>query len=196
MPFQDHHLIYPHTLSHDEVCKRIAAVLARSKNSDVLADPRFGWDHFIWRVCYEYDLNPAWVLISLQRERSLEGKAATDVHDWLYALGYVGQDGPGTKNERWNGLAVQIWLCIHQTAWIAGFGLGEAYGVNANVRPGATRWNPNNPQKIQLYTAPDVKGPVITPGSMHQHVVLTYTPHAEAEDRAGQLLHEVCPEFE
>ncbi len=193
---QDRHFVYPHELAHDEVCARVLAVLKRSKNFDVLADPRLGLDHFIWRTCLEYDLNPAWPLLSMQRERSLLGVKADDVHDYLFALGYVGQDGAGTKNERWNGLAVQLWLCIHQTAWIAGFGLGAAYGVQLNLRPTARRWDSRFPSKIQLYTAPNVRGDLYLPKSLSEHVVLTYTPHAEALPRAGELLHQFVPEFE
>lgn len=195
--FQDKHLVYPHQLGMDDVLARITAVLGRSKNAQVLADPRLGLDHLIWRVCLEYDLNPAWPLISLQRERSLLGSPAEDIHAWLYALGYVGQDGPGTVNHRWDGLAVQLWLCVHQTAWIAGFGEDEAYGLSLNLRPGAARWEgPAKAVPIQLYTAPNVKGEIYTPTCMAEHVVYSYTPHLEALPLAGQLLHQFAPEFE
>jgi hypothetical protein len=192
----DQHFIYPHALPHDEVVRRISAVLGRSKNADVLADPRYGWDRLIWRLCLEYGLNPAWVLLSLQRERGLLQRPAAALHDWQYALGYVGQDGPGQANPRWNGLAVQLWLCVHQTAWIAGFGPAEAYGMAANLRPGASRWNPAAPTSIQLYGAPGVPAQPYTPAALHEHVILTYTPHLDELVLAGQLLHDNAPEFE
>lgn len=193
---QDHHFIYPHNLDPDAVCTKIEAVLARSKNADVLADERWGLANGIARWCREYDFGPAWVLISLQRERSLLGLKATDVHDYLYALGYVGQDGPGTKNPRWNGLIPQTWLCVHQSAWLAGFGSGDQYGVLQQIRPEARRWNPNNPSPIQLYSAPNVKDKVIIPASLTEHVVYSYTPHAEAMPKASEYLHDFAPEFE
>ncbi len=205
---QDKHFIYPHELSHDEVCARIDAILARSPNAHArfdeatqtffpgLCDPLQGLTHGIWRWCYEYDLNPAWVMISLQRERSLLGKKADGIHDFLYAFGYVGQDGPGTRNERWNGLTPQAWLCIHQSAWIAGFGSIDAYGVKENLHPTAARWNPSHPSPIQLFKAPNVKGDLYVPCNLAEHVILTYTPHMEAISSASSILHQFSPEFE
>lgn len=195
MMLLDRHIVYPHGLSDDQVMGRIDAVLQRSPNAARFMDPATGFTHAMWRWCLEYDLNPAWTLISLQRERSLLGKLSTDIHDWLYAFGYVGHDGAGTINPKWNGLVPQLWLCIHQSAWISSFGLPECYGVKENLRPGATRWNPRRPAPIQLYGAPNVKDKLYTPASLPEHLILTYTPHAEAVAKAGQILQQFAPEF-
>lgn len=209
MPFTDAQLLYPHELTHDQVLAKIDAVLARSPNAGTfvdpltgethpgLADPALGFAHAMWRLCLEYGLNPAWCLVSLQRERSLLGKKATSIQDFIYAFGYVGQDAPGQKNPRWNGLFPQLWLCVHQSAWIAGIGSSSNYGVTENLRPGARRWfSPAAAQPIQLYSAPGMLDKMIVPTSMKQHVILTYTPHAAAEDTADQCLHQFAPEFE
>jgi hypothetical protein len=141
-------------------------------------------------------MGPAWPLLSLQRERGLLGHPASDIHDWLYAEGYVGQDGPGTVNHRWDGLVPQLWLNIHQTAWLGGHGSPDAYGVFANIHPGAGRWDAGHPSPIQLYTTPGVKGSWYTPRSEAEHCVLSYTPHAESMDLAGKLLSQFAPEFQ
>lgn len=192
---QDRHIVYPHLLTDDQVLARIDAVLQRSPNRARLTDPANGFSHAMWRWCLEYDLNPAWALVSLQRERSLLGRLSENLQDWLYAFGYVGHDGAGTINPRWNGLVPQLWLCIHQSAWIGGFGAPECYGVQRNLRPGATRWNPLQPSRIQLYEAATVRGAIVTPASRAEHLILTYTPHAESIPKAGQLLEQFAPEF-
>lgn len=192
MQIEDKHFIYPHELSDDDVIARIVSVFKRSPNAAVFLDEKYDIPNSIWRWCKEYDLNPAWPLISLQRERSLLGKLATSPSDWDFACGYVGQDAPGTKNKRWNGLVNQLWLCIHQTAWLAGFGVPDNYGVKENLHPRAPRWIPAHDQPIKLL---DVEPRVVTPCNIAEHVIYTYTPHAEAFPRAGQLLSQFVAEF-
>lgn len=189
------HFIYPHDLEKDEVIRRMTAVLSRSPNAGRFLNPDMGLVAAVWRWCLEYDFNPAWWLVSLERERGLLRTLSTNPHDWLYALGYVGQDGAGTVNPRWNGLIPQSWLCIHQTAWIAGFGQPSNYGVLDNLHPHAARWNANNPEPIQLYSSPNVKDKTVVPTSLSQHVILSYTPHAQAEDVADNILKRDLPEF-
>ena len=197
MILQDKHIYYPHELTHNDVCDRIQSVLEKSPNCDVLADPRLGLAHYIWRTCLEYGVNPAVPLISLQRERSLLGRKSENPQDFVFACGYVGKDGPGTVNERWNGLTVQLFLCIRQSGWISGVGPKEAYGVLASLWPGVgERWTVAHPmQPIQLYDSASQPAGTYVPKTLAEHWSLTYTPHKEAPATNGAILEQFVSEF-
>lgn len=197
MILQDKHIYYPHELTHDDVCQRIQAVLEKSPNAEILADPQLGLAHYIWRECLEHGISPAVPLMSLERERSLLGRLSTDSHDYLYACGYVGKDGPGTVNHRWDGLVTQLFLCIRQSGWIAGVGPKEAFGVLASLWPTVgERWTTSHPmQPIQLYSSPTTPAGTYVPKTLAEHWSLTYTPHKESPATNATILEQFAPEF-
>ena len=194
---QDKHIYFPHELDPDDVCSRIQAVLEKSPNADVLADPRLGLNHYIWRECLEHGISPVVPLMALERERSLLGNKSTNPHDFTFACGYVGHDGPGTVNPRWNGLIVQLFLCIRQAGWVAGVGPAEMFGYLQSIWPTVgERWTTSHPmQAIQLYGAPNLETEKYVPKILAEHVCLTYTPHVEALAVNAKIVEQFIPEF-
>lgn len=198
---QDKHFLYPDNLPPAVVVAMIQTVLNRAPaNQDVWQNPGRRIANVIYRWCEEWGVNPAWVLVGLQRERGLYTKPAT-AHDFDFALGFVGKDGPGTVNELWNGLEQQIILCARGTGWL--MGRGNNYGWRPGLAPTVRRWVPGQPQHIQLLGDDHLpaKGPdgILLPShlcaDLAEWVQLSYTPHAQVLDLNQSILERWAPEF-
>jgi hypothetical protein len=170
-------LVYPDHLAPEDVVRRIGACLEGAEaNGDVLLHPGLKWQNFIHRVCFEYGLHPVMPLVALQRERSLLGHEA-NTRDYDFALGVVGQDAPGTSNERWNGLPNQLFLGIRSMAWLANIGPTSNFGWRPGIAPSKRRWINGASNFVQLFTD------ACQPGEHHlcadraEYVQLCYTPH-------------------
>ncbi len=203
MALEDKHILYPDHLVPPDVVARIQAVLNRAKaNKAIWLDEKMDWENFIFRTCFEWGINPAWVLVSLQRERSLFGQEG-DERDFDFAQGFVGQDAPGTANTRWNGLPTQIFLAARGAGWLSG--RGEGFGWRPGLRSaGVRRWQEGKENTVQLLgadhqAAKDPKtGKVLPPhvcGSVAEYIQLMYTPHLEVLGVNQSILSQWAPEF-
>jgi len=180
-------LLYPDTLDPRDIVSRVRACLAKAEyNKDVWCDPRMDWQNYIQRVCWEYGIHPAMVLVSLQRERSLFGQQA-DERDFDFALGVVGQDAPGTTNERWNGLPNQILLGARTMAWLAGIGPEANFGFRPGLYPNAARWVDGGPNEVKLYTAYKWDGRLHPATTRSEYAQLCFTPHLEVLETNEQI---------
>ncbi len=194
MPLLDKHILYPDDLAPAEVVAKIQAVLRRAKaNQDLWLDEKMDWENFIFRAAFEWGVNPAWILVSLQRERSLFGQEG-DAHDFDFAEGFVGRDEPGTTNERWNGLPTQIFLAARGTGWLTG--RGESFGWREGLRSkGVARWQPGRANKVQLFNDDHSNGENHLCTTVAEFVQLSYTPHLKVLAVNQTILGQWAPEF-
>lgn len=172
------HLLYPDRLDPADVVARVRACLEGAEaNRVLLLDPGMDWQNFIHRVCFEYGVHPIMPLIAMQRERSLLGQPA-DAKDYDFALGVVGQDAPGTVNERWNGLPTQIFLGIRAMAWLGNIGPLANFGWRPGIAPSKPRWSDKGPNEIQLYSETSTEAGVpYRCSDRTRYVQLSFTPH-------------------
>ena len=168
---------YPEEVSPQDMVNRIAWVLKGAEaNQDVWQDQRMDWANFIQRESWKKGVNPAWVLVSLQRERSLLGQKGED-HDFDFAQGVVGQDSPGSVNERWNGLPTQIMLSVECAAWLGGIGLSSNFGYRPGLWPTQPRWPYG--KVVKLYDSDHKPIGFHNCLSLEEYVQLSFTPHLE-----------------
>jgi hypothetical protein len=182
------HLLYPEALNPGEVVSMIQATLDdATANRDVWDDPRFDWANFIYRICLEYGINPAWPLISLQREQSLLSKPGTP-RAFQFANGVVGQDAPGTANNLWSGLPNQIFLSVRSMAWSLNVGPAAAFGCRPGLYPTWRRWGQS--QSVILYDLQTHKPqePAYLCAVPEDYGQLLFTPHLEVIPENANIL--------
>ncbi len=177
MQLEDRHILYPEDLTAADVVARIRRCLdAAPANQDVWADPRMDWDNKIQRECWKMGVHPIWPLVTLQRERSLFGRAGKP-RDFDYAGGVVGQDEPGTVNSTWNGLPTQIDMCIRSMAWSANIGPRQNFGYRPGLWPTWTRWVDGGNNTVKLYNEKHELVQVYTTKTRAEYGQLKFTPH-------------------
>ena len=189
----DTHILYPDFLQPEDVVGKIKAVLSRAhSNNEVWTDPKMKWENFIFRASFEWGINPAWLLIGLQRERSLFGQEG-DEKDFNFAEGFVGKDGPGTVNERWDGLPTQLFLAARGTAWLACRGFN--FGWRGGIAPSVPRWRVGSHNQIMLLGDDHQETGMHECETMAEFVQLSYTPHLKVLDVNHSILEQWAPEF-
>ncbi len=182
MLLTDQHFLFDESMPSAEAIRRIKAVFANPlvKNKDVWQDERLDVANSIYYTALEYWINPIWLLVCLQRERSLLGQVGDD-RDFDFAMGFVGQHGPGSKNECWNGLGNQIQLAARSSAWSLGGRPEVAFrrGGPAGKLPTWARWKDGGVVVDLLNDKPpyDVVEKHKTT-SRAEHVQLVFTPTA------------------
>lgn len=180
---ENRHLFYPDALTPADVVAKVKDCLnMATANRDVLCDPRMDWENYIQRVCLEYGVHPIMPLVAMQRERSLLGKQAESEQDFNFALGVVGQDTPGTVNERWNGLPTQILLAVRTMAWLADIGPASNFGFRPGIAPTHERWNYKTQNLVRLYNSDSTPGGLANCPEQATYVQLCFTPHLEVLD--------------
>lgn len=170
---------WPKGASWLAMAERVKACLAESPELGPLCDdPKFRLHLLISRTCLEYGLHPAWLLVSLCRERSLlrGTEAFTTPKDYDYACGFVGSDAPGTTNPGWNGLTNQIWRCARHTAWYLGMAPKQCFGYEPGLWPTQPRWGES---KSVWLTTDKVWHKC---QGADEYAQLMYTPHLEVLD--------------
>lgn len=176
------HLLYPDHLPPALVAEKVRACLEGAEaNRLLLLDPGMDWHNFIHRACFEYGVHPIMPLVAMQRERSLLGQPA-DARDYDFALGVVGQDAPGTVNERWNGLPTQIFLGVRSMAWLANIGPGANFGWRPGISPTKRRWSNTEENNVRLYTSDNREGELYRCADRAVYTQLCFTPHLEVLD--------------
>ena len=188
----DRHVLYPDTLDFAEVvalCQR--TIDGFKANRSAWLDERMDWENFIPLVCLEYGVNPGWVFTCMQRERSLLGKEATD-RDFDFALGVVGQDGPGTVNERWNGLPSQILRAVRLSAYWAGTWKPRRKGLEPSKEAVFVDGCPNPVDMLDKIGRPigayNVKDKA-------EYIQLQFTPHMEVLATNNAIYQKWAPLF-
>lgn len=193
MKLEDRHILYPESLEFQAVVSACQETIQGFKaNRAVWLDERMDWENFIPLVCLEYGINPGWVFTCLQRERSLLGKEGSD-RDFDFAAGVVGQDGPGTVNERWNGFPSQILRAVRLSAWLAGVSAPpRRKGLNPSSE---ARWQDGQANRVDML---DPKGRPVgayTAQNRAEYVQLQFTPHMEVLATNGSIFEKWCPLF-
>lgn len=178
------HFIFPDNLTPISVIGMIKNVLNSDdvQNKEIWNDPKMDWANYIYWVSLEYWINPIWILVSLQRERSLLGKHGEE-RDFDFAQGFVGQHGPGTKSESWDGLPSQIQLSARCSSWSLGRRPTESFrrGSHLGILPSWSRWNGSGIE-IDLYsdkTFQPIKKKLIC--DVAEYVQLVFTPTEQWE---------------
>lgn len=179
--------IYPEHLPPAEVIRRIKTIFGLSDERERLLNEKDKFYNHLHREAWIYQVNPFWLLVSLQREQSLlgnDGRAATD-RAWSHALGVVGQQTAGTVNETWDGFSTQITMAARTTTWLAGISPVGAMG-NPKLIPSARRWGTVT-QKLRGGISVDLLDLAGKPvGSkfcktMESYVQTAYTPRADKD---------------
>ncbi len=192
---EDRHILMPEEVNAADMVEKIRLTLAGAKaNKAVWADACMDWENFIFRACLEWGVNPGWVLMSFQRERSLLGQVA-DERDFDFAQGVVGQDGPGTVNKRWNGLPNQIFLSARTVGWLSG--RGSNFGYRSGLQPSAQRWTGTyHRNTVRLYgTDNKPTADLHICKTVAEFVQLSFTPHLEVLETNGKIMRDWCPLF-
>jgi hypothetical protein len=189
----DKHILYPEELDFATVVERCRKTLLDAKaNSVVWLDERMDWENFIPLVCLEYGISPGWVFTCLQRERSLLGKDASE-RDFDFAAGVVGQDGPGTINERWNGLPSQIMRAVRLSAWFAGNGpMPRRKGLEPSKE---ARWQDGCPNSLELLDDKGKSLGLYNAKSKAEYVQLQFTPHLDVLNKNDLIYYKWAPLF-
>lgn len=190
---QDKHILYPDDLNFAAVVAACQETIAGIRaNRSVWLDERMDWENFIPLVCLEYGIHPGWVFTCLQRERSLLGKEGSD-RDFDFAAGVVGQDGPGTVNERWNGFPSQILRAVRLSGHFAG---ASGHPRRKGLEPSReSRWMEGCPNSVDML---DPKGLPIGPYTCKtraEYVQLQFTPHMEVLATNAAIYEKWCPLF-
>ncbi len=184
MRLANEHFIFQEDLTPAETIRRIGAVLANPalKNKGIWLDERMDWENFIFWTALEYWINPIWLLVSLQRERSLFGQEG-DEKDFDFAQGFVGKHSPGTLNETWNGLPSQLQLAARASSWSLGLRPMESFrrgSLKGNL-PSWKRWQDGGIE-IELYSDTTFKAvSKHFAGTRAEYVQLVFTPTANWE---------------
>lgn len=171
---QDSEFIWPSGESFYTMVSKVQACLQQSPTLKPLCDDaRWRLHTFLTRTCQEYNVHPIWLLVSLQRERSVLRASDPQQRDFDFATGFVGSDAPGTVNSAWNGLTNQIWRCARHTGWFAGNGPNEAYGWSKELWPSQARWS-GKPLEVPIQG----QGPYLCK-SLAEYIQLLYTDHLD-----------------
>lgn len=189
MRFTDKHLFYDESLSPEQQLQAIKRVLDRSKSGVELMIHGYGIAELIHRACWHFGVSPLWILVSIQRERSILGQLA-DSTDLMYACGVVNQDEAGTANPLWLGLATQIFMGARTAAWLAGIGPQEAFGYRKGLWPTPGRWGMTDSllgKKIELRTPRTT----VRASSASEYMQLSYTPHLDVLTTNGNILESI-----
>jgi hypothetical protein len=179
----DEHIKYDESILATEQLRRIKHILGSSKSGVELCINGYGIPELIHRTCWHFGVSPLWLLVSLQRERSILGKLA-DSDDLNIACGVTNQDEPGMANPLWSGLATQIFMCAKSAAWLGGIGSDDAFGYRDGLWPSAPRW--------PRFRMVDLKEPQMSHvcGTMAEYVQLSYTPHYPVLEANSKILNE------
>lgn len=143
-------------------------------------------------VCRQWNISPAWVAVSLQREQSLltAEHAAGKLKALEAASGFVGQDSGRVDRPGYYGVYDQVYRCVEQTAWLLGVLPPECWRelIRTSGRP--ARWRPGikleggveglPPTLILGASTTHQDGSIwseYTPLTAGEYVQLMYTPH-------------------
>lgn len=191
---QDRHILWNEAWKLADVEGMLRTTIAAFKgNSAFWTDAREDWENWFALQGLEYGVNPGWLLVCTQRERSLVGKDGED-KDFDFAAGVVGQDGPGTVNTGWNGFVSQITRAARITAWHGGIDWApRRRGVEPSSLP---RWRQDGINSVVLR---DDKGDIL-PGihlcnSRAELAQLRFTPHLKVLDANENLMRGLAPLF-
>lgn len=185
MLLEDKHFLFDESMKSADGIRMIRGVFENKevKNKDIWLDERLDVPNSIYYTALEYWINPIWLLVCLQRERSLLGQVG-DNRDFDFAMGFVGQHGPGSKNESWNGLGNQIQLAARSSAWSLGSRPEVAFrrGGPAGKLPSWKRWKEGGVELELLSDKPPYQALTKhTTTSRAQHVQLVFTPTSNWE---------------
>lgn len=162
-------------------------LLAKSALGLWVTDPSIGGNlaEFIALTCRNWNVNPAWVMVSAQREQSTLTTKSEDFkkssrNAWL---GFVGQDVGRTAKPGYYGVYTQVERCCEQTAWLRGAEHRLHWPYYVLKAKSAERWAPG--VKISVEGVPDpktglsVKGrwSPYQPEDAGEYIQLAYTPH-------------------
>lgn len=179
MRLTDNHFLYPDNVEPAALIQCIQNVLDNPavKNKGVWRDERYDWENALCFESMDAWVNPIWLLVSLQRERSLFGQEG-DEKDFDFAQGVVGQHAPGTRKETWNGLPAQLKLSLRTASWAMGQRPEVCFrrGSMAGKVPQHKRWTAGGVE-IDLYSDTTYKpvGKHLCK-TMAEYVQLVFTP--------------------
>jgi hypothetical protein len=185
---------YPDGASWQEMAGKVAACLkALSPTLALLVDdPKWHIHNYIARICLEYGIHPIWILVSLQRERSVLQGAEPTAQDFNLACGFVGSDAPGTLNPAWNGLANQIWRCARHSAWYGALAPKACFGYEIGIWPKqARRWDDWHEKTPEI----EIDGKPHACATRAEYIQLSYTPHLGVLQRNDLILRAIAPYF-
>lgn len=189
MRLEDKHLVYDESIPPAEQLRRIKFVMENSASGVELLMAGMGIPELVHRCCWMFGVSPLWVLVSLQRERSILGRLASST-DLDYACGVTGQDGPGMANPLWKGLGTQVYMSARTIAWLAGIGKPEAFGYRPGLWPSEKRWEPVDAIHGKPVNLLDTPPSIHTARSRAEYAQLAFTPHIKVLDTNGEILAE------
>ena len=186
----DQNFIWNEAVNINDYITAIKTVLNQSPSVSFFTDPQSAWPSFMARVCREYGVNPAWILVSFEREQGLLSAPVSQLKPWSWeaATGFVGQDQPGTSNPLYLGFPGQIWRCARQTGWLTGQGPIELYGGNnTKLMPTIARWK-GQPITINLLDSNPPESFQCL--DLATYCQLMYTPHYQVLASNGTIYQE------
>jgi len=161
----------------NEAINKISPMLQKSALGIYIDDPSIGGNlaEYIALVCRNWNINPAWVMVSAQREQSTLTTPAADFKRSARAawLGFVGQDVGRTTKPGYYGVYTQVERCCEQTAWLHGTEANGKWPPYLRAAKESRRFYPGVSLNIERNGSP-VK---YYPKDAGEYVQLKYTPH-------------------
>ena len=156
---------------------KIYPLLAKSALDIYVTDPTIGGNlaEYIALVCRNWNINPAWILLSGEREQST---LSTHFDDFKQSsrmawLGFVGQDVGRTTKPGYYGVYTQVERCCEQTAWLLGIESRNKWAPYALAAKSSERYFPG----VFLMIERDGAQVKYYPSDAGEYVQLSYTPH-------------------
>ena len=152
-------------------------------------DPKEGpLSEYIALICRQWDISPAWVLVSLQREQSLLTKKCETEEARVKALkaasGFVGRDVGRADLPGYYGIRAQVYRCVEQTAWNMGIIGSDCWREWLRTRKTVNRYRPGIRLKVEgvpesiICLNKDAQGwGDYAPITAGEYMQLSYTPH-------------------
>lgn len=191
---QDRHLLWDENWVFETVSAMVQSTLKTFKaNQAFWLDEKHDWCNAFALAGMEYGVNPGWLLTCAQRERSLAGSPGIG-NSFRYALGVVGQDGPGTAFPRYNGFPSQVTRAARITTWHLGTDWQpRRAGLVPSHEP---RWNPAGKNFITLKDdlGQDIPVPHLC-SSRAELAQLRFTPHLKVLAVNESIMRDFAPLF-
>ena len=168
----------------------IRPTLAKSGLAMYLGGPEGDLAEYIVLTCRSWNINPWWVLVSMQREQSALTTPSLSRRELDAICGFVGVDEGRAAMPGYYGVYMQVQRICEQSAWLMGYEDSLKWPMYWRTKKSTKRWRIGLPVSVQQ---PDKQWKDQITASRGEYLQLAYTPHWDTLAKNELLAHTHAP---